>query len=209
MFKMDIERSRQTILQSELDYYDSLLKDKIKDLKRDLAKQRKDIDNMIINSDVSYFSESDLPKDIQRLLRLNPKYLTPKEREEVEQLLFQLKHEKRCLNLSREDKIKLGDDIMYIEFPEKNGYLCFNVMDSLEQGLVNVKLGVVYAVIKFKGEFHLYPLVDEEVKEFLRKVREGGLDPSSYPQISYPDIEEVERNKEEVEKEMRKLRRMY
>jgi hypothetical protein len=205
---MDIERNRQTRLQSELDYYDSLLKDKIKDLRKELAKQRKHVDDIVLNSDISYFFEADLPKDVQRLLRLNPKYLTPKEREEVEQLLFQQKYERRCLNMSREEKVKLGDDIMYIEFPEKNGYLCFNVMDSLERGLVNVKLGVVYAVLKIKGEFHLYPLVDKEVDEFLRKVRELGVDPSSYPQISYPEIEEVERNKERVEKEMG-LRRMY
>ena len=210
-----IKADQDIIRDVDREYYESLLEDQTKDFIRNRQTQRQSIQELL-ETKLPRSAIEVYPVELQRLLRINPRYL-----ETTPRPIGELLQTQEALDLFGDEEITISQkglaDILRQEinriqeggcldpnviddpyiFKTKIGdipyNLCFNVEDLFEQGLVNVNMGLADLNIELPetGEVYLYPLPDQEAQRLIDQARKLGLSVYNYPQLVSPEMSET------------------
>lgn len=136
--------------------------------------------------------EDTLPASDARLLRLNPRFLTPEEKAKVEAIKKHLEALRNGGCYGEYD----NPDAFRIRLHGLPFTFCFSIEKLLESGLVNSE--TMMADVKIKnpktGEIYVYPLSNEEVEDLLGQAYTLGYDLDRYPSLKFPHLEEARKD---------------
>lgn len=193
--------------QQQIDYYDSLKADILKDITRD-RKLMRDSVQKVLQSKVSHVAEGRLSPEDNRLLRvyrMRPMILTDREKIQGQAIVANLKRIEMggCYNLStlEETRMKDAGSIMKLDIPGVPFKICISFMESLRGKAVNETLGMVDVFIHMDLEVYRYPLAGDEVEDFMGLALSSGVDLENrglYPPMVFSDLEEVIDNLRQV-----------
>ena len=181
------------LLNQDLDYYQSLLTDQLKDIKADRARQRALVEN-ILKSKIPIPLEKLLNREqvgIYRLYQSAPNQLSEAEKIRGLNITNYLSHLKTgCYNLSSEQETVLREHNRLFTFniPGVNVSFCIDVAGPIQNELANSSYNMVDVVI----EDDRYPLDEPTSIRYFEHLRRLNVDLTSYPQMKLPKVENTQ-----------------
>lgn len=178
-------------IQQDIEYNKSLRNDILKDIKEDRDEIRK-ATIKLLQTRFPSTAEELFDKSGQKLLRINPRFLTAEERFTVQNIKDEISRiqDGECYDKSKRGKKK----IFKLRIPGILPTFCFDLEDIFKSGLINdiLSLGNVYINIPETGENILYPLPDDDVERLIGEaLLEHGMDLDRYPKLKFPELEAV------------------
>jgi hypothetical protein len=181
------------LLNQDLDYYQSLLTDQLKDVKFERSKQRTLVESKL---------KSKIPNSVERLLNREqaglyrlyqsvPNQLTTEERIRGQNITNYLEHLKiGCYNLSSEQETILREHNRLFTFniPNVKVSFCIDVAGPIQNELVNS----TYKMVDVFIEQELYPLDEITSIQYLEHLRRLNVDPTAFPQMKVTKVENTQ-----------------
>ena len=180
-------------LNQDLDYYQSLLADQLKDIKAARAQQRALVESTL-KSKIPSPLEKLLSREqagLYRLYQSAPNQLTEAERIRGQNITNYLSHLKTgCYNLSSEQEIILRehDRLFTFNIPNINVSFCIDVAGPIQNELVNSTYNMVDVLI----EDDRYPLDELTSIRYLEHLRRLNVDPTAFPQMKFANVENTQ-----------------
>lgn len=178
-------------IQQDIEYNKSLREDMLKEIKEDRNKIRA-VTIKLLQTRFPSSAEEYFDKNGQKLLRINPRFLTPEERLTVQDIRTELNliQDGQCLDKSKRTK----KNIFKLRIPGILPTFCFDLEEVFKKGLINdtLAIGNVYITIPETGENILYPLSDDDVERLIGEaLLEHEMELDRYPKLKFPELEKV------------------
>lgn len=186
-------------LSQELEFQEGMLADQLREIKKARAEQRRQVET-ILQSIIPNPIENTLTRDQARMLRLYNTYpgqLKENERLEAQKIsnYIQRLRSGGCYNLSSQQERELGESGRLFSFiiPGTVLTLCIDIAFPIQKELVNYAFKMVDIYIDSpEGEKYRYPFDDAISQAYLDRLISLGVDPSVYPQMRFPNLEDTQ-----------------
>lgn len=186
-------------LEQDLAYYQGLLQDQLREIKQNRNRQRQQVDG-ILQSRIPNPLENLLTLTQTRILRLYrsmPNQLNEDERSQAQRIIARLQRLRSggCYNRSSEQEriLREHNRLFSFEIPGTGVNFCIDIAGPIQNGLVNVNYGMVDIYIEpAPGERYQYPFDDAVSRAYLEHLIRLGVDPSKFPQMRFPDLEQTQ-----------------
>lgn len=181
-------------LDQNLDYYQSLLTDQLKDIKKEREEQRQQIEK-ILQSKIPQPLESLLTNQQTRLYRLYqmaPNQLKENERKEMKKIVEQLDRWSSggSYNLTEEQEkfLKESGRLFSFKIPNINVTFSIDILGPIENELVNSK----YKMVDIFIENIRYPFNEKLSQAYLDHLDQLKIDPLKFPKMRLSKLEKTE-----------------
>lgn len=181
------------ILLQDIEYYQSLLNDQLKDVKSERSIQRSLVESKL---------KSKIPNPLERLLNREqtgiyrlyqnaPNQLTESEKVRGLNITNYLSHLKSgCynLNLDQEQILRQHDRLFSFNVPNINVSFCVDVAGPIENQLANSTYNMVDVFI----EQDKYPLDEITSKRYFEHLQRLNVNPDTFPQMPIPKVDQTQ-----------------